>query len=81
MKKYNICLRNLTDLEKYADLLERFSFEGFIKGDRMCLEADDVLELFRYCPLESAQLYVDIKPQEESLTIGEYLIQTGLLVS
>lgn len=47
----------------------------------MCLEADDVLELFRYCPLESAQLYVDIKPQEESLTIGEYLLQTGLLVS
>lgn len=81
MQTYTIHLKNLSDMNQYVMLLERFTFCGHLILEETIMDAYDILQVFHNCTFGILKLCIDSCLPEEKRLIGEYLIRTGLLVT
>ena len=75
-----ISLKNFADLKNYANLLEKFSFSGYMRGQSFLVDASDILAIFNHCPAENMELILTEITTEDCTALQKYLSDIGLLI-
>lgn len=77
--QYTMKLNSIIKCRKYCELIEKFSFSGYIKVDNYLIEKNDIQKIMENCLLREVQLVINICMDEDIDPIKRFLQEAYII--